>query len=75
MKKLLFLFAFILFPCSGSDDIPEGCYDEEVIDLEYASNCYKDSVPICGCDGNTYVNYCIAYHSYGITNYEYGACE
>jgi hypothetical protein len=27
------------------------------------------------CDGNTYVNYCIAYHSYGITNYEYGACE
>ena len=75
MRKLLFLFAFILFAFGGSDDIPEGCIEEEVIDLEYADNCYKDYLPICGCYGNTYSNFCIAYSRYGITNYEYGACE
>ena len=37
------------------------------------SNCTKDYSPICGCDGRTYVNICVA-HSHGVSPRQSGEC-
>jgi hypothetical protein len=37
------------------------------------STCTKDYSPICGCDGRTYVNICVA-HSYGVSPRHAGPC-
>lgn len=37
------------------------------------STCTKDYSPICGCDGRTYLNICVA-HSHGVSPRESGVC-
>ncbi len=37
------------------------------------STCTKDYSPVCGCDGRTYVNICVA-HSHGISPRKSGPC-
>ena len=51
MKKLiLLLFIPLVFACDeDSDDVPNMCVDETLINLEFA--CTDEFQPVCGCDG------------------------
>jgi len=48
------------------------CIDVSIIDDEVFCTTIVD--PVCGCDGITYVNECVAQYSYGITDYKKGEC-
>lgn len=49
------------------------CYDPFLINpLKYCSNQY---FPVCGCDGVTYTNECVAKHRYGMRRWTQGPCD
>ncbi|MDA9874608.1 MAG: hypothetical protein WBH49_03110 [Flavobacteriaceae bacterium] len=76
MKKAILLSAFIVLACSsgeGSDDTPNMCVDETLIDLELV--CVEIFEPVCGCDGVTYNNSCEAFNWNGVLAYQQGACD
>ena len=75
MKKLiLLLFIPLVFACDeDSDDVPNMCVDETLIDLE--SVCTEEFQPVCGCDGITYNNSCEAFNWYGVIAYSEGSCD
>ena len=75
MKKLiLLLFIPFVFACDeDSDDVPNMCVDETLIDLE--SVCTEEFQPVCGCDGITYNNSCEAFNWYGVIAYSEGSCD
>ncbi len=48
------------------------CIDPDLIDPNVL--CTSDYAPVCGCDGNTYSNACVATNWHGISSYTTGEC-
>ena len=71
---LLILLISLIGSCSEkSADEPEPpCIDDSLIDSD--NTCYKIFAPVCGCDGITYSNDCVAKNS-GLLNFQEGACN
>ena len=73
-KLILLLFIPLVFACDeDSDDVPNMCVDETLIDLE--SVCTEEFQPVCGCDGITYNNSCEAFNWNGVIAYDDGPCD
>lgn len=50
------------------------CINGWQIEQGYTVDCFDLYDPVCGCDGNTYSNSCIAFYSGGVTTYSMGEC-
>jgi len=74
MKKIIListlLFAMTWIAC---DDEGSNCYDAEM-EQNHPGICTQDCPGVCGCDGETYCNECIA-NSVGISVVSYSPCD
>ena len=78
MKKIFLILALSIafMSCEKSTSSPPSvqigiCIDSSLIGN--ADECIEIYDPVCGCDGVTYDNYCVA-DSSGITSYVEGEC-
>ena len=75
MKKIFLIVALSIpfLSCEKSKNLPApyDCIDSNLIGN--ADECIEIYDPVCGCDGITYDNYCVA-DSSGVTSYVAGEC-
>ncbi|MDG1798413.1 MAG: hypothetical protein P8H35_07585 [Flavobacteriales bacterium] len=58
--------------CESTPIIGNCCVDSSLI--SGSASCFAVYDPVCGCDGVTYGNSCVAHFSGGVTSYVAGEC-
>ncbi len=75
MRKIILIFTLLLtltwIACENNDETD--CYDAEM-EQNHPGVCTQDCPGVCGCDGQTYCNECIA-NSVGISVVSFSPCS
>ncbi len=69
MNNIKLLIILMFFNCSSEKDDKENCVVDEKLNIL----CTKEYDPVCGCNGITYSNDCVA-QSFGIKKWTLGSC-
>jgi hypothetical protein len=71
IKWFTFTFLVVLLSCGSDSDTPKDCVDRS---SKIEGECSKIYAPVCGCNGITYSNNCMA-RLEGVQRWSEGECK